>query len=407
MITVLINGIGGQMGRAVYTACNASDGVFAVAAGVDMSDCGAAFSCPVYRRIEEVSEVADVIIDFSVPAALPEVLRYAQQQKLPTVIGTTGLSDRDMKLIATAAERVPVFQTGNMSLGVNLQVELTKLAASTLGSDFDVEIIEKHHRKKIDAPSGTALMLANSVTSQHAGELDYVYGRHEKNKRRTNSEIGIHSIRGGTIVGEHEVLFVGNDEIVEITHKAYSKQIFTRGALRAAQYLMGKSSGQYNMQNVITEHDVASHLCVLEEQAVITLSGLPCEANVDSRVFDLIATRGVFVDMIAVSLTGGDTYNIGFSLNQAQLSDTLDALKTLKKDWPELNVHAHSDVVKLTVEGSGMALKHGVAALLFNVLAAVSIRVQLVTTSETKIEFCVDTIDASRAIDEMKRNFLG
>lgn len=406
MISILINGICGQMGRAVYTACKASDGAFLPVAGVDISGNGTDFECPVYKNIDDVAEQADVVIDFSVPAALPAVLRYAQHHNMPAVIGTTGLTERDLKLIQTAAERIPVFQTGNMSLGVNLQLELIKMASSTLGSDFDVEIIEKHHRKKVDAPSGTALMLANAISSQYPEDLEYVYGRHERNKRRTSSEIGIHAIRGGTIVGEHEVLFVGNDEIVEITHKAYSKQIFARGALRAASYVHGKGAGLYNMQNVVTEHDVASHLYTLEEQAVVAVSGLPCDAGIGSEIFGLIAQRGIFVDMISLSSVCGDQTTIGFSLGQPQLSDAVNALESLRGKYADLCIHSHSDVVKLTVEGTGMAFRHGVAAQLFAVLSQARIRTQLVTTSETKIEFCVDTIDAKHAIDEIQQHFL-
>ncbi len=406
MLSIIVNGILGQMGRAVYTACQASDGAFSVVAGVDRASGNGEFDCPVYQSFADIRETADVIIDFSVPAALPDVLRYALNKKLPAVIGTTALSERDMKLIKTTAERIPVFQTGNMSLGVNLQVALVRTASSALGPDFDVEIIEKHHRKKVDAPSGTALMLADSVRAVNAGDWTYEFGRREKNKRRTKTEIGIHSVRGGTIVGEHEVMFIGNDEIVEISHKAYSKQVFARGALRAAQYLYGKQPGLYCMQNVVTEHDVASRFYTLDEQAVVILSGLPGAADACSRVFSLLAQRNVNLDMISVTLSGGGNYEIGFSLRQSQLKDALDALHSLEKECPALLVSSRQNVVKLTVEGPGMALRHGVAAQLFQLLSAANIPVSLITTSETKIEFCVDAIDAGTAIEEVQEKFL-
>ena len=406
MIGILINGISGQMGHTIYQAANASGGTFSVVAGVDASGAAdPAIACPVYKTYDGVKETPDVVIDFSVPAALPAVLRFAQSRGIPAVIGTTGLNERDRKLIQTAAERIPVFQTGNMSLGVNLQMALTKTAAAALGSDFDVEIIEKHHRKKIDAPSGTALMLARAVSSQYPGELQYVCGRAEKNKRRSDAEIGIHSIRGGTLAGEHEVLFLGNDETVSIHHAAYSKQVFARGALRAAKYLIGKGPGLYDMQNVVSEHDVASHLYTLEDQAVIVLSGLPFEAGTACRVFDEIAKQGVFVDMIALSV-GGNSQSVGFSLREAQLMDAETALRTLQRDYPALAVTSHGDVVKMTVEGSGMALRHGVAAQLFSVLAEAGIKRHLVTTSETKIEFCVDAMDAAHAVEAVQSRFL-
>ena len=159
MLRILLNGFGGQMGRAVCAAAAASGDAFAIVAGVDLNAAALSAPCPVYPTIDDVKEAADVLIDFSVPAALPGVLRYALKHGLPAVIGTTGLSEKDLKLIRRVAEKVPVFQTGNMSLGVNLQLSLAKQAAAALGSDFDVEIVEKHHRRKIDAPSGTALML--------------------------------------------------------------------------------------------------------------------------------------------------------------------------------------------------------------------------------------------------------
>ncbi len=409
MISILINGILGQMGRAVYHACNASDGAFFAAVGVDISapQNPGEWNCPIYRSLNDVTEKVDAIIDFTIPAALPELLRYAQRKHIPLVLGTTGLSERDLRLIQTAAERTPIFQTGNMSLGVNLQLALAKAAAATLGLDYDVEIIEKHHRKKIDAPSGTALMLANCVAAQRPGGMEYAYGRHEKNKRRPDKELGIHSIRGGTIVGEHQVLFIGNDEVVEITHKAYSKQVFVRGALRAAQYLQTKESGVYNMENVVTEHDVASHVYTLENQAAAVLSGAPVNSGAAGRIFDQIAARGVNVDMIAMTHGVDNDCSIGFSCAQAQLPDALDALHGLiRNEYPGMALEVYSDVVKLTVEGVGMALHHGVASQLLSLLANANIHVHLITTSETKIELCVDAVDTIKAVSEIQENLL-
>lgn len=405
MLSILINGICGQMGRAVYAACIASNGAFSPAAGVDRNAGSTSdFACPVYATLSEVSEPVDAIIDFSVPASLPELVRFAQRRMLPLIVGTTGLSERDLRLIQTVSERIPIFQTGNMSLGVNLQLALAKTATATLGPDFDVEIIEKHHRKKVDAPSGTALMLADCVASQRTDGLDYVYGRHEKSKRRSDDELGIHSIRGGTLAGEHEVLFIGNDEVLEISHKAYSKQVFVRGALRAARFLQGKKRGLYNMQNVVAEHDIASHIYPLEEQAVVTLSGIAC--SMVERAFAQIAKHGVNVDMIAMTVGDENAVSVGFSCANGQLDDALAALRPFSAECPSLTLYAHSEVVKLTVEGSGMALHHGVAARLLLVLSNAGVHARLITTSETKIEVCVDAIDATRAIEELREKFL-
>lgn len=405
MISVLINGICGQMGRAVYAACQAQSGAFSVAAGVDVSGCDA-FACPVYRNMDNVTEPVDVVVDFSVPASIPSVLRFAQLKKIPVIIGTTGLGEREYKLIRSASERIPVFQTGNMSLGVNLQLELIQLASATLGNAFDVEIIETHHRMKVDAPSGTALMLANAVASGYADESELVYGRHEKNRRRTQNEIGIHSVRGGTVVGEHQVQFIGNDEIIEITHRAFSKQVFAQGALRAAKFIVGKQNGLYNMKNVVNEHDVASRLLSLEDQAVMTVRAGSDDIALPSRIFEAIADRGVFVDMIAFSEQDDQTVSIGFSLASADLVDALGALNELIRDGCDCSVRTRGDITKLTLEGSGMALQHGVASQLLSALRKVNIHIWLITTSETRIEFCVDAVDAIRAVKEIKAQFL-
>lgn len=405
MISVLINGICGQMGRAVYAACQAQSGAFSVAAGVDPSANGDGLACSVYRDIDDVREAIDVVIDFSVPASTPAVLRFAQSRGIPAVIGTTGLGEREAKLIRAASERVPVFQTGNMSLGVNLQLELVRLSSAALGQDFDVEIVETHHRRKIDAPSGTALMLAGAIASLYPDEPELVFGRHDKTKRRSQDEIGIHSVRGGTVVGEHRVLFIGNDEIVEVAHKAYSKQVFARGALRAAQYVLGKQRGLYDMKNVVNEHDAASRLFSLEDQAAVTVSASSADASIISRVFDAIASRGVLVDMIACSEPDERSVSIGFSLPVGQLSDALDAIGSFREEC--MIVRSRADLTKLTLEGAGMALRHGVAARLLSVLNRSHIRVWLITTSETKIEFCVDAVDAIKAYDEVKSQLAG
>ncbi len=405
MIRILIHGIMGRMGRAVYATALAQSGAFSVVAGVDVAASGSDFACPVYTSLDDVKETPDIIIDFTVPATLPNVLRYAQAKRIPAIIATTGLSERDMRLIRKAAERIPVFQTGNMSLGVNVQLTLAKEAAAALGENYEVEIVEKHHHFKIDAPSGTALMLADAINAQKAHETEYVYGRHEKNKRRTASEIGIHSIRGGTIPGEHKVMFIGEDEIVEISHIAYSKQVFACGALRAASFLVGRDAGLYNMESVVTEHDVASRLSVLDQQALITVSGSYADSNPVKALFDSLAAEGVFIDMISLSHAASDAFSIGVSLRQSQLLDAFRALKPILSAQPQLRVVSHSDMVKCTVEGAGMALRHGVASELFDVLSSADIQLQLVTTSDTKIEFLVDSVDAHKAVDVLKNRF--
>lgn len=222
-----------------------------IAAGVDLfADSTAAF--PAYTNIVDVQEEADVIIDFSHPSLLTPILSYAAQKGgIPAVLCTTSYSAEQVEALKTAAQTQPVFYSRNMSLGINLLIELSKKAAKVLGDQFDIEIIEKHHNQKIDAPSGTALMLADAIASVRDGETQYVYDRHAQRKKREKSEIGLHAVRGGTIVGEHEVVFAGNHEVITLSHSAQSKELFATGAVNAAVYMCGKGPGLYDMSDMI------------------------------------------------------------------------------------------------------------------------------------------------------------
>lgn len=222
-----------------------------IAAGVDLfADSAAAF--PAYTNIADVQEETDVIIDFSHPSLLTPILSYAAQKGgIPAVLCTTGYSAEQVEALKTAAQTQPVFYSRNMSLGINLLIELSKKAAKVLGDQFDIEIIEKHHNQKIDAPSGTALMLADAIASVRDGETQYVYDRHAQRKKREKSEIGLHAVRGGTIVGEHEVVFAGNHEVITLSHSAQSKELFATGAVNAAVYMCGKGPGLYDMSDMI------------------------------------------------------------------------------------------------------------------------------------------------------------
>ena len=248
MIKVILSGCGGRMGKAVAAAVGNEvrivAGVDINAASIDASD------FPIYESITEFSDKADVIVDFSHHSALPSLLDYAKATKTPVVVATTGHTDEELALMREAASEVAIFHSGNFSIGITLIINLAKQAARTLGADFDIEIIEKHHNKKLDAPSGTALMIANAVADERE-ESEYIYDRHSVRKAREPKEIGIHSVRGGSIVGEHEVIFAGANEVVSISHSAASREIFANGALRAAIYLAGKSAGLYSMTDLI------------------------------------------------------------------------------------------------------------------------------------------------------------
>lgn len=249
MLKAILVGASGKMGGFI-TECAAADTEIEIVAGVDKVNIGQKY--PIFSDFEAINLKADVIIDFSHVALLDSLLDYAIKSKTPVVIATTGYSAEQIEKIKAAASVIPVFFTFNMSIGVNLLCSLAKKAASVLGGDFDVEIIEKHHNLKIDAPSGTAIMLANAVNSQFNDGYNYEYDRHSKRAKRPKNEIGIHSVRGGTIVGEHDVIFAGRDEVITLSHQATSKEVFAVGAIRAAKFIASKKPGLYDMNDVMS-----------------------------------------------------------------------------------------------------------------------------------------------------------
>jgi len=209
---------------------------------------------PVFQSAVTCDTKADVIVDFSHPSALNRLLELAERSGIPLVLATTGLDETQIAQVREAAKQTPIFFSFNMSLGINLMSALAKTAARILGSQFDIEIIEKHHNRKLDAPSGTALMLADAVSGEFATPPEYVHERHSKRQKRGKSEIGMHAVRGGTIVGEHELLFAGQDETLSITHAAHSREVFATGALSAARFMVGKPAGRlYDMNDLINE----------------------------------------------------------------------------------------------------------------------------------------------------------
>lgn len=248
MIDLLISGALGKMGQAVATQVKDFKEI-SVAAGVDIEPSDD-LDFPVYDNFNDIKEQIDIIIDFSSPKALEDILNYGLKNNIPLVLCTTGYSNNEKIKINKASKSIPIFYSQNMSIGVNLITKLVEKAASILTDDFDIEIIEKHHNQKLDAPSGTALMLANSVSNVR-DHTKYIYDRHSVRKKRSKDEIGIHSIRGGNIVGDHEVIFAGENEIISISHKAMSKKIFATGAINAAKFLLNKQAGIYNMHDML------------------------------------------------------------------------------------------------------------------------------------------------------------
>ena len=249
MINLILSGANGKMGQVVASLAK-NDPAFKIRAGFDINNIETD-TFPVYADPSEYTGEADCIIDFSHPNAFDALLDYALKRRLPVVFATTGLSDAQINRIHEAAKTIPVFYSANMSFGVNLLIDLVTRAESLLKDDFDVEIVEKHHHRKVDAPSGTALAIADAIKENSDKDYEYVYDRHAVSHKRSPNEIGIQSVRGGTIVGEHSVIFAGNDEIIEINHTALSRDIFASGALRAAKFISDRPAGFYNMKSIL------------------------------------------------------------------------------------------------------------------------------------------------------------
>ncbi|MDD2418318.1 MAG: 4-hydroxy-tetrahydrodipicolinate reductase [Oscillospiraceae bacterium] len=251
MTRIILSGCNGKMGR-VITACVAERCDCKIVAGFDMNT-ERHSGYPIYANPSNCQIDADVIIDFSHPSALSGVMAYALEHNLPIVIATTGLTDIQIEDINEMSEKLAIFFSGNMSMGISLITELARKAVTVLGNDFDVEIIEKHHNQKIDAPSGTALMLADAISESLENESKYVFERHSVRQKRSKAEIGISSVRGGTIVGEHEILFAGHDEMISISHTAMSREIFAVGAINASLFLVNRQPGLYSMTDLVRE----------------------------------------------------------------------------------------------------------------------------------------------------------
>ncbi|MDO4287919.1 MAG: 4-hydroxy-tetrahydrodipicolinate reductase [Eubacterium sp.] len=251
MLKVLLSGVGGAMGQVLQEVIAAEPDMEIVAGFDKNTDQNTAF--PVYSDLKAFDGRADVIIDFSHFSAFDAIFGYARATKTPIVVATTGLSDDNLKTIEAGAKKFPVFKTANMSLGINIIAKALKEMAAALEDGFDIEIIEKHHNKKADAPSGTALLLADAINDGLSAKKEYTYGRQGRSCKRQPSELGIHAVRGGTIPGEHTVLFAGNDELIEIKHTALSKKVFAAGAVKSAKYIAAKNPGLYDMQDLLSE----------------------------------------------------------------------------------------------------------------------------------------------------------
>ena len=250
MVKIIMHGCNGHMGQ-VISGIVEKDPDAEIVAGIDIADQGKN-SYPVFTDIDACQVEADAIIDFSSAKATDKLLEYSAARQIPVVLCSTGLSQEQLAKVEETSRKVAVLKSANMSLGINTLLKLVQDAARVLAAaGFDMEIVEKHHRLKLDAPSGTALALADSINEAMDNQYHYVYNRSQKREKRDDKEIGISAVRGGTIVGEHEIIFAGQDEVIEFKHTAYSKAIFGKGAVEAAKFLAGKPAGRYDMSDVI------------------------------------------------------------------------------------------------------------------------------------------------------------
>ena len=245
-----MHGCNGHMGKVISELCS-NDADVEIVAGIDL-DTDENFGYPVFANIMDCDVEADAIIDFSVAVAVDALLDYAKEKNTPVVLCTTGLSEEQLAKVDEVSKDVAILKSANMSLGINTLMKLLKMATDVLADrGYDIEIVEKHHNQKVDAPSGTALALADVINVTKDNRYEYVFDRSQKREKRSESEIGISAVRGGTIVGQHDVIYAGTDEVIEIRHTAYSKAVFAKGAIDAAKYIAGKEPGMYDMSDVI------------------------------------------------------------------------------------------------------------------------------------------------------------
>ena len=247
-MNILLNGASGRMGKEIIDVVKRQNDM-KIVCGFSKEECIDG-EFPIYNKIGDIKENIDVIVDFSVPEATFEVLKYAKKNKIPTVIATTGFNEEQLKEIEEISKEIPIFKSSNMSLEINLMASLVQKVAEVL-KESDIEIIEAHHNKKIDSPSGTAILLADAINKVFNGEKEYNFDRMNKREKRDKKEIGFSAIRGGNIVGEHTVQFFGENETLEITHKSYSRQVFAEGALNAARFIITKADGLYDMKDLV------------------------------------------------------------------------------------------------------------------------------------------------------------
>lgn len=370
------------MGRTLVDVIAKDEG-FEVVAGVDKFATPTDFDVPLYSDFAHCVTECDVILDFSRAEAVYDILPYALQHRLPVVLATTGHSEEEMQYIRETARTIPVFKTSNMSLGVNLLINLSKQAARFLGTAYDVEIIEYHHNQKVDSPSGTALSIAEAISEEFVDGKELVYGRHSKCEKRTPAQLGIHAVRGGTIVGKHDVMYIGTSEIVTLSHQAESRQVFCFGALRAAVFLLTKQNGLFNMNDIIGQD--YSVTTVQSHAAVELITVRSTEVDEFTALLGDIADEEINLDMISQTLEGATAATISFTVESKRFDDVMNIIEGRK-----MAADTKRNVATLLVEGAGMEHQYGVANQVLKILRDAGISIYAITTSETNITCCID-----------------
>ncbi|MEG1612817.1 MAG: 4-hydroxy-tetrahydrodipicolinate reductase [Clostridia bacterium] len=397
MTKLIINGIGGRIGHSIYDQLLKNNN-YTVVAGVDKHCDKNCFDIPVYDSITEVTELADVIIDFSVPDALNELIDYAVKHNIKLVTATTGHSNEQLASLEKAAENIAIFKASNMSLGVNILISLAKETAGFLGSDYDIEIIEQHHNKKYDSPSGTALSIADAINSVRNNQCEYVFGRHNEHLRRSPTEIGIHSIRGGSIVGKHDVMYISSGEIITLSHESQNKEVFVQGSLRAIEFILDKPFGLYNMNSIIGAVYAVTNVTVENDITLITIPKITATSFVN--MLEKLGAKQINLDMISQTLNHDDTVSVSFTLPDNSNNVAYQELFTLNTTY-----FSKENTSKITSEGAGMAHQCGVAKDVLQILNRSGASIYSITTSETKISCCIDTASVLQAEQALKQYY--
>ncbi len=394
MTKIAICGACGQMGHTIYKTLLSST-EFEISFGVDGYNSGD-LPYPIFPTFDDATTTVDAVIDFSNPNSLDSVLDYALSHNTKLVLATTGHSAEQQAKIISASEKISIFKASNMSLGVNLLANLAKEAAKFLGDDYDVEIIETHHNKKLDAPSGTAITLANAI--QSVRDLQPIYGRHHDSQRRSPNEIGIHAVRGGTVVGKHDVCFFGKGEVLKLSHESESKELFVLGALRATKFLIAKQNGLYDMNSIIADEYAVTTIAREDNNALIALDNIP--ANSFSKLLLKIKEHNIILDMISQAINKAGAVSISFSLQDKDSEEMMSLLSEMNLEYA-----IYHEATKINIEGPGMEHKSGVALDVLNYMRKAGASVLAITTSETKISCCIETTNADIAVETLKSNF--